>query len=32
MTRETWGRAEREEVAALEATLALPSTDQKENA
>jgi len=26
------GRAEREEVAALEATLALPSTDQKENA
>ena len=32
MTRETWGRAERKEVAALEATLALPSTDQKENA
>jgi MFS family permease len=32
VTRETWGRAEREEVAALEATLALPSTDQKENA
>ena len=32
MTRETWGRAEREEVAALERTLALPSTDQKENA
>jgi hypothetical protein len=32
MTRETWGKAERAEVAALEATLALPSTDQKENA
>ena len=32
MTRETWGRAEREEVAALERTLALPSADQKENA
>jgi len=32
MTRETWGRAEREEVAALERTLALPSANQKENA
>jgi MFS family permease len=32
VTRETWGKAERAEVAALEATLALPSTDQKENA
>ena len=32
VTRETWGRAEREEVAALERTLALPSADQKENA
>jgi MFS family permease len=32
LTRETWGKAERAEVAALEATLALPSTDQKENA
>jgi MFS family permease len=32
VTRETWGRAEREEVAALEAALALPSANQKENA
>jgi MFS family permease len=32
VTRETWGRAEREEVAALERTLALPSANQKENA
>ena len=36
MTRETWGRAERAEVAALEATLALPaaqsSAQKKENA
>jgi MFS family permease len=32
VTRETWGRTEREEVAALEAALALPSANQKENA
>jgi MFS family permease len=36
VTRETWGRAEREEVAALERTLALPaarsSAQNKENA
>jgi MFS family permease len=32
VTRETWGRTERAEVAALEATLALPSANQKENA
>ena len=32
VTRETWRRAEREEVAALERTLALPSANQKENA
>jgi MFS family permease len=32
VTRETWGKAERAEVAALEATLALPSANQKENA
>jgi len=33
MTRETWGKAERAEVAALEASLALPSADhKKENA
>jgi MFS family permease len=30
MTRETWGRAERAEVAALEASLALPSASQKD--
>jgi MFS family permease len=32
ITRETWGRAERAEVAALEAALASPAADQKENA
>jgi MFS family permease len=32
VTRETWGKAERAEVAALEAALALPSANQKENA
>jgi ABC-type multidrug transport system permease subunit len=32
VTRETWGKAERAEVAALEATLALPSPMKKENA
>ncbi|MBV9923323.1 MAG: hypothetical protein JOY78_21095 [Pseudonocardia sp.] len=32
VTRETWGRAERAEVAALEAALASPAANQKENA
>ena len=30
VTRETWGRSERAEVAALEASLALPSASQKD--